>query len=74
MQGQIAGATPLSQLFIYMNNCLQFWDRQTRTEKPLHGRPLQGPAKTSGELPLVGGEKDGQNASQMYSSEKIHGK
>ena len=25
MQGQIAGATPLSQLFIYMNNCLQFW-------------------------------------------------
>ena len=25
MQGQIAGATPLSQLFIYMNNCMQFW-------------------------------------------------
>ena len=25
MQGQIARATPLSQLFIYMNNCLQFW-------------------------------------------------
>ena len=24
MQGQIARATPLSQLFIYMNNCLQF--------------------------------------------------
>ena len=24
MQGQIAGATPLSQLFKYMNNCLQF--------------------------------------------------
>ena len=24
MQGQIAGATPLSQLLIYMNNCLQF--------------------------------------------------
>ena len=25
MQWQIAGATPLSQLFMYMNNCLQFW-------------------------------------------------
>ena len=25
MQGQIAGATPLSQLFIYINNGLQFW-------------------------------------------------
>ena len=25
MQGQITGATPLSQLFIYMINCLQFW-------------------------------------------------
>ena len=24
MQGQIAGATPLSQLFIYIKNCLQF--------------------------------------------------
>ena len=25
MQGQIAGATLLYQLFMYMNNCLQFW-------------------------------------------------
>ena len=25
MRGQIAGATPLSQLFIYMNNWLKFW-------------------------------------------------
>ena len=29
MRGQIAGATPLSQLFIYMNNCLQFWDEHS---------------------------------------------
>ena len=27
MRGPIAGATPLSQLFIYINNCLQFWVR-----------------------------------------------
>jgi hypothetical protein len=26
MQGQIAGATPLSQLFMNINNCLQFDD------------------------------------------------
>ena len=26
MQGQIAGATPFFQLFIYMDNCLQFRD------------------------------------------------
>ena len=38
MQGQIAGATPLSQLFIYMNNCFQFCFRlatEMRTIKNL---------------------------------------
>ena len=25
MWGRIAGATPSSKLFIYMDNCLQFW-------------------------------------------------
>ena len=29
MQGQIAGSTTFSQLFIYMNNCLQFWVQPT---------------------------------------------
>ena len=44
MQGQIAGATPLSQLIIYMNNCLQFWVTQENItqNRNTNGNIIQG--------------------------------